>query len=113
VDLLSRLNGTGAGGDHQLRATEGDTPAKVNDSALRLKLAAGQLEWLGDANDFANTFEQLKITMIEIAMDADGTENRVRSARGAMHIKTAGDNAVNDALNLLVGGTFLHNNDHG
>jgi len=76
-------------------------------------LTAGELEGLGDADDFAHAFEKFKIAMIEIAMNADGTENRMRRAGGAMHVKAAAYNAVDDTLDLLVGGAFLHHNDHG
>jgi len=34
--------------------------AQINDRALRLELAAGQLERLGDAHDLAHAFEQLE-----------------------------------------------------
>src|SRR5712671_3868019 len=50
--------------------------------------------------------------MIEIAMDADGTEDRVRFAGGAMHVEAAGDQAVDYVLDLGVGGAFLHYDDH-
>ena len=51
--------------------------------------------------------------MIEIAVDAHGGEERCERSPGrAMHVKAAGDYAVNDVLNLLVGGSFMHDDDH-
>ncbi len=47
------------------------------------------------------------IAMIKIAMDADGAEHGVRCASGAMHIEAAGDDAIDDVLDLLVGGGLL------
>jgi hypothetical protein len=51
--------------------------------------------------------------VIEIAVNADSAEHSVRSASGAVHVKAACDDAIDDVLDLLVGGAFLHDNDHG
>jgi len=45
--------------------------------------------------------------------DADGAEHGVGSAGGAVYIETAGDNSIDDVLDLLIGGVFVHDNDHG
>ena len=50
--------------------------------------------------------------MIEIAVDADRADYGVRCPGGAMHVKAAGDHAVDDVLDLLVGGSFVHDDDH-
>jgi hypothetical protein len=50
--------------------------------------------------------------MIEVAVHADGTEDGVRLAGGAMDIEAAGDEAINHVLDLGVGGAFLHYDDH-
>jgi len=87
--------------------------AEIDDGAFRLELAAGELEGLRDAHDFAHAFEQLEIAMIEVAVNADGAEDRVRFASGAMDVEAAGDEAVDNMLDLGVGGPFLHYDDHG
>jgi hypothetical protein len=113
VDLFGRLDRTGTRSDDYFGTADGDAAAQIDDGALGLELAAGEFEWLRDADNFAHTFKQLKIAVIEIAMHADSTENGVRSAGGPVHIEAAGDNAVDDHLNLLFGGAFVHDNDHG
>jgi hypothetical protein len=75
-------------------------------------MATGEFEGLRDADDFADPFEKFEITVIEIAMDADGAKDGVGCAGGAMNVEAAGDNAIDDALDLLVGGVFLHYDDH-
>ncbi len=50
--------------------------------------------------------------MIEVAVNADRAKHGVRFASGAVHVKTAGDKAVNHVLDLGVGGPFLHYDDH-
>jgi hypothetical protein len=32
---------------------------------------------------------------------------------GTVDVEAAGDDAVNDALDLFVGGVFVHDDDHG
>ncbi len=76
-------------------------------------MAAGELEGLRDAHHLADAFEKFKVAMIEIAVDADGAENSVRSAGGAVHVEAAGDYAVDHMLNLLFGGAFVHDDNHG
>jgi hypothetical protein len=76
-------------------------------------LAAGELEGLRDADDFADAIEKFEIAMIEITVNADGAEHRVGCASGTMDVEAAGDHAVNDALDLFVGGVFMHDDDHG
>jgi hypothetical protein len=71
-DLFAGLYRAGAGGDDNFWAADFHAAAKIDDGALRLELAAGELEGLRDAHDFAHAFEQLEITMIEVAMNADG-----------------------------------------
>jgi len=46
------------------------TAAEVDDGAFGLELAAGQLEGLCDAHDFAHAIEEFEIAMIEIAVYA-------------------------------------------
>jgi len=111
-DLLARFHGARPGGDNDFAPADFHAAAQVNDRALRLELAAGQLERLGDAHHLAHALQQLKIAVIEIAMDAHGAENGVAGPGRAMHVKAAGDHAVNDVLNLLVGGSFMHDDDH-
>ena len=113
VDLFRRFHRAGTGGNCEFVATYGDAAAKINDGAFRLEMAAGELEGLRNTNNFPNAFEQLEITMIEVAVDADGAEYRVRRASRAMNVEAAGDDAIDDVLDLLVGGVFVHDNDHG
>ena len=76
-------------------------------------MAAREFEGLRDADDFAHALQQLKIAVIEVAMHADGAEHGVRSPSGAVHIKAAGDHTIDHVLDLLFGGVFVHDNDHG
>jgi hypothetical protein len=46
-------------------------------------------------------------------MNADGAKNGMRSAGGTVNVEAAGDDAVNDVLDLLFGCAFLHYDDHG
>jgi hypothetical protein len=50
--------------------------------------------------------------MIEIAVNAYGTKNRMRFARGSVNVKAAADQTIDDMLDLGVGGAFLHYDDH-
>src|SRR5262245_13277860 len=50
--------------------------------------------------------------MVEVAVHADGAEDGVRFAGGPVYVETAGDQAVDDVLNLRVGRAFLHYDDH-
>src|SRR6185437_13388849 len=77
-DLLAGFDGTRAGGDHYFVAADFYAAAEVDDGAFGLELAAGQLEGLGDAHDFAHSVEELEIAKIEIAMDTDRAEDGVR-----------------------------------
>jgi hypothetical protein len=45
-------------------------------------------------------------------MNTDGAKNRVRLACGTVHIEAAGDQPVDDMLDLGFGGPYLHHNDH-
>jgi hypothetical protein len=112
VDLFARLDRAWTGGDDHLVAADFDAAAEVDDGALGLELATGELERLGDAHDFAHALEEFEIAVIEIAVDADGAEDGVRFASGTMHVKAAGDEAVDDVLDLGVGGAFLHYDYH-
>src|SRR6266478_8373311 len=111
-DLLARLDGARTGSDYDLIAADFYAAAEIDDGAFGLELAAGKLEGLGDAHDFAHAIEELEIAMIEIAVDADGAEDGVGFAGGAMHVEAAGDEAIDDVLDLGVGGAFLHYDDH-
>jgi len=46
-------------------------------------------------------------------VNADSAEDGVRFAGGTMHVEAAGDEAVDDMLDLGVSGAFLHHDDHG
>jgi hypothetical protein len=50
--------------------------------------------------------------MIEVAVNADGAEDGMRFPGGAVHVEAAGDEAVDDMLDLGVSGPFLHHDDH-
>jgi hypothetical protein len=67
---------------------------------------------LRDAHDFAHTFEEFEVAVVEIAMDAYGAEDGVGFAGGAVDIKAAADEAIDNVLDLGVGGAFLHYDDH-
>ena len=113
MNLFARFDGAGTGGDDDFIAADFYAAAEIDDGAFGLELAAGELERLRDAHDFAHAVEQFEIAMIEIAVHADGAEDGVRFAGGAMHVEAAGDQAVDDVLDLGVGGAFLHDDDHG
>src|SRR6266849_3194054 len=111
-DLFAGLDGARAGGDDDFVAADFYAAAEIDDGAFGLELAAGELEGLRDAHDFAHAVEELEIAMIEIAVHADGAEDGVGFAGGAMHVEAAGDEAVDDVLDLGVGGALLHYDDH-
>ena len=113
IDLFGGFDGAGTRSNDQFVATDGDAASEIDDGTLRLELTAGEFEGLRDAYDFADTFEKFEVAMIEIAMDADGAENGVGCAGGAMYIEAAGDDTIDDVLDLLVGGVFVHDDDHG
>src|SRR5262249_41463525 len=108
-----RFDRAWSGGDHYFRSADFHASAKIDDRALRLESAAGELEGLRDADHFADAGEQFEIAVIEIAMNADGPENGVRGACGAVDGQAAGDDAVDALLDLLFAGAFLHYDDHG
>src|SRR5690242_15287082 len=111
-NLLTGFDRTGTGGDDYFRAADFDTTAKVDDGAFGPELAAGKFEGLRDAHDFAHAFEQFEVAMIEVAVHADSTKNGMRFTGRAVHVEAAGDQAVDDVLDLGLGGPFLHHNDH-
>jgi hypothetical protein len=45
-------------------------------------------------------------------VNSDGAEDGVRFAGRAVNVEAAGDEAVDDMLDLGVGGPFLHYDDH-
>src|SRR5437762_5257763 len=57
-NLFARFDRAGAGGDYDFRAADANTPAEIDEGALGLELAAGELERLGDAHDLADAVEQ-------------------------------------------------------
>jgi len=75
--MIAGFDGARTGGDDNFGAADFYAAAEIDDGAFRLELAAGELEGLCDAHDFAHTFEQLEIAMIEVAVNADGAEDRV------------------------------------
>ncbi len=80
-------------------------------SGLNWRLA--KLKGLSDAHDLAHAIEQFEIAMIKIAMYTNSAQDGVRFAGGAMNIKATSDKAVDDVLDLTVGGSLLHYDDHG
>src|SRR5207245_10281848 len=97
-DLFAGFDGARTGGDHNFRAAHFYTAAEIDDGALGFELAAGELEGLRDAHDFAHAVEQFEVAMVEVAVNADGAEDGVRFAGGAMDVEAAGDQAVDDML---------------
>src|SRR5947207_1165184 len=112
MDLLAGFDRTGAGGDDHFRAADANTPAEIDDGTFGLKLAAGKFERLSNTHDLAHPVEQFEVEVIEVAVNADGAEDGVRFAGGAVNVEAAGDEAVDDMLDLGVGGPFLHHDDH-
>jgi len=49
-----------------------------------------------------------QIAVVEIAVHADGAQNRMGCAGGTMDVKAAATDAVNDVLDLRFGCAFLH-----
>src|SRR5262249_2058658 len=111
-NLLAGFDRARPGSNHDFRSADFDATSQIDDGAFGSELAAGELEWLRDAHDFAHTFEQLEVAMIEIAVHADCAKNRVRFARRAVHVEPAGDQSVDDMLDLGFRGPFLHHNNH-
>ena len=50
--------------------------------------------------------------MIEVPMHTNRAQNGVRLSRRAVHVEAAGDQPVDDVLDLDFRGSFLHHNDH-
>ncbi len=86
-NLIAGFDGTGTGGDDDFIAANFYASAKVDDGAFGLELATGELEGLRDAHDFAHAIEEFEIAMIEIAVDANGAEDGVGFAGGAMDVE--------------------------
>src|SRR5216683_99189 len=112
VDLLAGFHRAGTSGNDDLRAADFDAAAEIDDGAFGLELAAGEFERLGNAHDFAHAVEQFEVAMIEVAVNADGAEDGVRLAGGAVNVEAAANEPVDDMLDLGVGGPFLHHDDH-
>ena len=77
MNLFARFDGARASGDDHFGAADAHASAKIDDRAFGLERAAGELEGLRDAHDFAHAFEKFDVAVIKIAVDADGTQNRV------------------------------------
>ncbi len=113
MNLLARFHGTRPRRDYHFIPADRNAPAQVHDRSLRLELPAGQFERLRDAHDFAHAIQQFKIAMVEIAVHTHRAENGVRFSGGAVHVKAAGNQAIDNVLDLGVSGALLHDNYHG
>ena len=51
--------------------------------------------------------------MIEVAVNAYGSQNRVGFAGGAVNIEAARNQTIDNLLDLGVCGALLHHDDHG
>src|SRR5437879_1477344 len=111
-DLFTRFHRAWPGGNGNLRSSNADTPAKIDNRAFRLELAARKFERLRDAHDFAHPVEQFKIAMIEVPMHADGSKDGMRFTGGTVYVKTVSYEAIDHLLDLRVGSAFLHHDDH-
>ncbi len=111
-NLFTRFDRARSGRNNDFRAADFYAAAKIDDGAFRPELAAGEFEWLGDAHDFAHAVQQFEVAMIEIAVNANRAEHGMRFASRAMNVEAAGDQPVNDMLDLRVRGPFLHHDDH-
>jgi len=67
-------------------------------SGLNWRLA--EFERLSDAHDFSHSVQQFEVAVIEIAVNADRAEHRMRFASGAVNVEAAGDQPVDDMLDL-------------
>ena len=112
VDLFAGFHRTRTGGNNDFGATDFYAAPQIDNCAFGFELPAGKFEGLRNAHDFAHTFQQLKIAMIEIAVYPNSAKHRVRRSRGAVHIKTLGNQLVDDVLNLGVRRALLHDDDH-
>src|SRR6266404_196772 len=111
-DLFARFDRARASGNGHFRAADLDAAAKIDDGAFRLELAAGEFKRLGDAHDLTHAVQQFEVTVIEVAVNADGAEHSVRFAGGAVDVEATRDKSVDNLLDLRVSGAFLHHNDH-
>ena len=100
--MVPGFHRAGACGDDYVVAAYGYTSAQVDDRTFGSELAAGEFEGLRDAHHFADAVEEFEVAVIEIAMDANGTQNGVGFAGGTVDVEAAGDQAIDDVLDLGV-----------
>ena len=99
-------------GDHgQMAAADLDSLG-LEDRALGVKLAAGELERLQDRHDLLDTRDRLQRLDLELGLVADHADDRPRHPLAEMRRETQGRDPLEDMLDDLGRRVRLQNNDH-
>ena len=86
---------------------------KLHDGAFGPEAAAGELVGRRDANDLRHTGQQFEILVIELSGRAYTGQYGLDSSGSAVNIESDFDHPLDNSLYLVVGGSFLHCNNHG
>ncbi len=109
--LLAALHRAGAGHHHQLRPANRNA-VDLDDRVLRVKVAAGKLEWAQDRHGALDPVHALNLLAVQrpaVADDADdGALLSLRDVRLASHLLDAHGH-VGD---LVLGCPWFHDDDH-
>ena len=111
-DLRAVFNGARAGDDRDLVAANFGAVGKLHHSAFRAKCAAGEFVGRGDAMNIEHAREQFKLPQFHVGGGSHASQNGLCRARGAMNIDSNLHHGVDDCIDLLFGGPFLHGYNH-
>ena len=88
------------------------TPLIVEDRALRMKLAAGELERLQDRHHLLDAGDRLQRLDLELRLVADHADDRARNPLAQMRRESQGRDPIDNMVDNLGCGMRLQDNDH-
>ena len=111
-ELLARFHRARAGHDQDLVAADGEAVRQLDHGALRAEVPGDELVRRADAMDKVDAVEDLEIAGVEVVARAHRAEHGVAFAGRAMDGEPEADKVLDDVLDLLFAGAFLHGHDH-
>ena len=87
-------------------------PLDVEDRAVRMKLAAGQLEGPQDRHDLLDARNRLQRLSLQLRLIADHADDRARNPLAEMGRETQGRDPIENMVDDLGRGVRLEYNDH-
>src|SRR5581483_1381364 len=107
-----RLDGAGAGDDHDVLAAERHARRDGDDGVLLLPFARHLLVRLADVNDFRDAVEPLDARAVDAAVVADEADRRAGLARHRTGLVAHLLYDFDDAIDLFFRRVVLHHDQH-